>query len=138
MTAGAGRVMIRQNDNRIVRSSGEEARNIRAERKNNRSQGNTRNQVILLCMVVAVLMTLQIAGREMIVRSSYELVSVKSKINTLQKENEFMKIELASLNSPDQIQKAATTQLGMVVPERVHYVQVVPDEKGAAGVAQLP
>lgn len=135
MTAGVGRVTMRQNDNRITRSSRTETRTVRMERK---TQGNTRNKVISLCMAVAVLMTLQIVGREMIVRSSYELVSMKSKTNTLQKENEFMKIELAGLNSPDQIQKVATTQLGMVVPERVHYVQVVPENNSAAGVAQLP
>lgn len=110
----------------------------RDERNARSARNQFRHKAILMCIASAVLVTFQIAQRELIVRSSYELVSTKSKVNQLQKENDFMKIELASLNSPDRIQAAATSQLGMVVPERVHYVQATTDDKGFSnGLASL-
>ena len=128
----------KQQNNIVLRSSRTVGKMDRDERNARSAQGQFRRRAILLCMVSAILMTLQIAQRELIVRSSYELVSTKSKVNQLQKENDFMKIELAGLNSPDRIQSAATTQLGMVVPERVHYVQATTGKTDSTGVASLP
>lgn len=127
-----------RNDRISLRSSRIEGQVTIAERNDRLVQNQFRRRAILLCTMIAVLIALPIAQREMIVRSSYELVSIKSQMNNLQKENEFLKIELAGLNSPDRIQAAATTRLGMVVPERVHYVQVNPNNQGNIGVAQLP
>lgn len=125
-------------ENILLRSSRTEGQVTIAERNDRLAQNQFRRRAILLCTMIAVLIAFPIAQREMIVRSSYELVSIKSQMNNLQKENEFLKIELAGLNSPDRIQAAATTQLGMVVPERVHYVQANPNYQENTGVAQLP
>ena len=111
---------------RSTRSDGQAAKD---ERNDRFAQSRLRRQIVFICMIVAGVMISQIAQRELIVRSSYQLVSVKNQVNNLQKENEFLKIELAGLSSPDRIQQIATKELGMVVPERVHYVQTSSTEK---------
>jgi Cell division protein FtsL. len=121
----------------VMKSSRAEGKVAKEERNERVAHAKKRRQLTFIFMAIAVLMALQIVQREMIVRNSYELVSVKSQVNSLQKENEFLRIELASLNSPDRIQAAATSQLGMVVPDRVHYVQAIPDNNDATGVARL-
>ena len=120
---------------RSTRSDGQAAKD---ERNDRFAQSRLRRQIVFICMIVAGVMISQIAQRELIVRSSYQLVSVKNQVNNLQKENEFLKIELAGLSSPDRIQQIATKELGMVVPERVHYVQTSSTEKATKETAQLP
>lgn len=120
---------------RSTRSDGQAAKD---ERNDRFAQFRLRRQIVFICMIVAGVMISQIAQRELIVRSSYQLVSVKNQVNNLQKENEFLKIELAGLSSPDRIQQIATKELGMVVPERVHYVQTSSTEKATKETAQLP
>ena len=139
MAAPARQLPERERRNSMVlRSTRSDGQAAKDERNDRFAQFRLRRQIVFICMIVAGVMISQIAQRELIVRSSYQLVSVKNQVNNLQKENEFLKIELAGLSSPDRIQQIATKELGMVVPERVHYVQTSPTEKATKETAQLP
>jgi cell division protein FtsL len=122
----------------VLKSTRSDGQAAKEERNDRFAQSRLRRQIVFICMIVAGVMISQIAQRELIVRSSYQLVSVKNQVNNLQKENEFLKIELAGLSSPDRIQQIATKELGMVVPEKVHYVQTASTEKTTKETALLP
>ena len=122
----------------VLKSTRSDGQAAKEERNDRFAQSRLRRQIVFICMIVAGVMISQIAQRELIVRSSYQLVSVKNQVTNLQKENEFLKIELAGLSSPDRIQQIATKELGMVVPEKVHYVQTASTEKTTKETALLP
>ena len=122
----------------VLKSTRSDGQAAKEERNDRFAQSRLRRQIVFICMIVAGVMISQIAQRELIVSSSYKLVSVKNQVNNLQKENEFLKIELAGLSSPDRIQQIATKELGMVVPEKVHYVQTASTEKTTKETALLP
>ena len=139
MAAPARQLPVRERRNSMVlKSSRADGQAAKEERNDRFAQSKLRRQIVLICMIVAGVMISQIAQRELIVRGSYELVSIKNQVNNLQKENEFLKIELAGLSSPERIQQIATKELGMVVPDRVHYVQTSKNEKNKSETAQLP
>ena len=112
-----------------------DARRNQLKERSAQTNPRLRRQVCAVFMTLAVLMAFQICQRELIVRGSYELVATKVKVNSLQKENDFLKIELAGLQSPERIQQAATAQLGMVVPQQVHYVYALPSKADGESVA---
>ena len=112
-----------------------DARRNQLKERSAQTNPRLRRQVCVVFMTLAVLMAFQICQRELIVRGSYELVATKVKVNSLQKENDFLKIELAGLQSPERIQQAATAQLGMVVPQQVHYVHALPSKPDGESVA---
>ena len=112
-----------------------DARRNQLKERSAQTNPRLRRQVCAVFMTLAVLMAFQICQRELIVRGSYELVATKVKVNSLQKENDFLKIELAGLQSPERIQQATTAQLGMVVPQQVHYVHALPSKADGESVA---
>lgn len=112
-----------------------DARRNQLKERSAQTNPGLRRRVCAIFMTLAVLMAFQICQRELIVRGSYELVATKVKVNSLQKENDFLKIELAGLQSPERIQQAATAQLGMVVPQQVHYVHALPSKTDSESVA---
>ena len=112
-----------------------DARRNQLKERSAQTNPRLRRQVCAVFMTLAVLMAFQICQRELIVRGSYELVATKVKVNSLQKENDFLKIELAGLQSPERIQQAATAQLGMVVPQQVDYVHALPSKADGESVA---
>lgn len=79
---------------------------------------------VLLVAAVAVVVTVR---SEAIVRSGYELVQMKSKSLSLQKENELLRLDIAKLKSPQRIQEIATVELGMVMPKHVYYAESLPE-----------
>lgn len=72
---------------------------------------------IMLLAAIAVVATVR---SEAIVRNGYDLVQMKSKTLSLQKENELLRLDIAKLKSPQRIQAIATTELGMVMPKGVY------------------
>lgn len=78
---------------------------------------------VLLIAAVAVVVTVR---SESIVRAGYELVQLKSQALNVQKENELLRLEIAKLKSPQRIQKIATVELGMVMPQNVYYAESLP------------
>lgn len=78
---------------------------------------------VLLIVAAAVVVTVR---SESIVRAGYELVQLKSQALSLQKENELLRLEIAKLKSPQRIQKIATVELGMVMPQNIYYAESLP------------
>lgn len=72
---------------------------------------------IFIAAVMALLVTVQSAA---IVQAGYDLVQMKAQLAKLEKENELLRLDIAKLKSPQRIQHIATSQLGMVVPERIY------------------
>ncbi|MDR3564951.1 MAG: cell division protein FtsL [Negativicutes bacterium] len=75
-------------------------------------------QLIMLVAVAAMLVTIQ---SEIMVRSGYDLVDLKSQTAKLEKENELLRLDIARLKSPERIQQIATRELGMVMPKNTYY-----------------
>lgn len=72
---------------------------------------------VILLVAIAIVATVR---SEAIVRNGYDLVQMKSKTLSLQKENELLRLDIAKLKSPQRIQAIATTELGMVMPQGVY------------------
>ena len=51
----------------------------------------------------------------------YTLVETQQKAETLEQENERLKIDIAKLKSPKRIKDIATSRLGMEVPQNVYF-----------------
>ena len=51
----------------------------------------------------------------------YDLVHTQQQVDTLEQENEQLKIEIARLKSPQRIKDIATNSLGMEVPQQVYF-----------------
>ena len=73
---------------------------------------------ITLFAVMAMLVTLQSAS---IVKSGYELVQIKAQLAALEKENDYIRLDIAKLKSPQRIQTIATRELGMITPKNIYH-----------------
>lgn len=76
-------------------------------------------------MIVLAAMFLT-ACSEAIIRSGYELVQMKLQVIKLEKENELLQLDIAKLKSPQRIQRIATVELGMVMPQNIYFAESVP------------
>lgn len=86
--------------------------------------------VISLVAVMAMLVTLQSAS---IVKAGYELVQIKAQMAKLEKENDYIKLDIAKLKSPQRIQLIATQQLGMITPKTVYHASAAVNQSAKAG-----
>ncbi|MDN5344992.1 MAG: hypothetical protein PWQ18_1105 [Clostridia bacterium] len=77
--------------------------------------------LVLLAIVMAFGKTF-LAVR--LVINGYEMEALKQQINTLQRENERLQLEVARLKAPERVARVATTRLGMVEPAegQLYYV----------------
>lgn len=77
------------------------------------------------CFILLVLLT--IMAMLVTVRSGlsasrgYELVKLQQQTETLESENERLRIDIAQLKAPQRIRKIAIEQLGMIVPKAVYF-----------------
>ena len=78
---------------------------------------------VILVVVIAIFATVR---SEAIIRTGYDLVQVKSKALSMQRENELLRLDIARLKSPQRIQSIATAELGMVVPQKVYRAENIP------------
>lgn len=74
--------------------------------------------LVSLMVLFAMVITVQ---QEMIVRSGYDLVKLKSQAASVQKENELLRLEIAKLKTQHRIKEIAINQLGMVEPQSMLY-----------------
>lgn len=74
--------------------------------------------LVSLMVLFAMVITIQ---QEMIVRSGYDLVKLKSEAASVQKENELLRLEIAKLKTQHRIKEIAINQLGMVEPQSMLY-----------------
>ena len=51
----------------------------------------------------------------------YDLVKIQQQAETLEKENEHLKIEIAQMKSPERVRRIATEKLGMSTPKTVYF-----------------
>ena len=76
--------------------------------------------LLLVAFMVLIAMAVT-AQRELIVRTGYSVVTLKSQAATMEKENEQLRLEIAKLKSQQRIKAIATNQLGMVAPQALLY-----------------
>ena len=74
--------------------------------------------LVAFMVLIAMAVTVQ---RELIVRTGYSVVTLKSQAATMEKENEQLRLEIAKLKSQQRIKAIATNQLGMVAPQTLLY-----------------
>ncbi|MBP1763089.1 MAG: cell division protein FtsL [Firmicutes bacterium] len=82
--------------------------------------------LILLFAVMAMILTFQ---SSLIVKNGYEVVKLKSDVVKMEKENEFLQLDIARMKSPQRIQAIATKDLGMVAPQTIYHASGVGTKK---------
>ena len=75
---------------------------------------------VVALSLMAIIMTVQ---SEIVVRSGYELVEMKTQVAAMEKENEALHLDVAKLKSPGRIEHIATGQLGMILPSVVYHAK---------------
>lgn len=86
--------------------------------------------VISMIAVMAMLVTLQSAS---IVKAGYELVQIKAHMANVEKENDYIRLEIAKLKSPQRIQLIATQELGMITPKTVYHASASVNQSSKTG-----
>ncbi len=80
-----------------------------------------RSRCFLLLALVCV-MAMAITARSGITASrGYDLVQLEQQAETLEKENEHLKIEIAQMKSPERVRRIAIEDLGMITPKTVYF-----------------
>lgn len=80
-----------------------------------------RSRCFLLLALVCV-MAMAITARSGITASrGYDLVQLQQQAETLEKENEHLKIEIAQMKSPERVRRIAIEDLGMITPKTVYF-----------------
>ena len=80
-----------------------------------------RSRCFLLLALICV-MAMAITIRSGITASrGYDLVKIQQQAETLEKENEHLKIEIAQMKSPERVRRIATEKLGMSTPKTVYF-----------------
>lgn len=74
--------------------------------------------LVIFAAVIAAATTMQ---RAAIVEAGYELVKLKGHVAKVEQENEFLRLDIAKLKSPQRIDEIAVTQLGMVMPKNAYF-----------------
>jgi cell division protein FtsL len=78
-------------------------------------------------VIIVVAIAISITGRYAeIARTNYEIAKLKYAVAKLEKENEAMQINVASLKAPGRVQQIAVSRLGMQLPDKVYYASSQP------------
>ena len=70
----------------------------------------------LAVLLLAIVGVVHVTSRVMVVRMAYELSKLDSQTNELTRENDQLKLELATLKSPGRLEGLAKSQLGLAAP----------------------
>lgn len=70
----------------------------------------------LFCGVFAAVGILHVSSRILVVRTGYRLSELQNEHRVLGREHDRLKLELATLKSPNRLEKVARTELGMAPP----------------------
>jgi cell division protein FtsL len=92
-----------------------------------RNKGGVSLSVILLeilpaalaVLLLAAVGVLHVTSRVMVVKLGYEVSRLDARSVELQRENDALKVELATLSAPARLAPKARQQLGMEVPRQV-------------------
>lgn len=80
----------------------------------------------LLCALFASVGIVHVSGRVMVVRAGYHLSELQNQSRKLSRENDRLKLELATLKSPARLEKIAREELGMSEPAPSAVITLVP------------
>ncbi|HEX8701051.1 MAG TPA: cell division protein FtsL [Myxococcaceae bacterium] len=106
------------------------------------SQVSSRNSVsvgrVLLHLLPAVLLSalfvavgiLHVTSRVLVVDMGYRLSRAESESRTLTRENDRLKLELATLKAPTRLERLAREQLGMAMPAGSAVIALPPELPG--------
>jgi len=76
----------------------------------------------LAIALLAAVGVVHVTSRVLVVKVGYELSRLDQESNLLQRENDQLKLELATLKSPARLEGIARTQLGMAPPTAAQLV----------------
>jgi cell division protein FtsL len=86
---------------------------------------------VLLFALFAAVGILHVTSRVLVVDMGYRLSKARSQGNALTRENDRLKLELATLKAPARLEKLAREQLGMMMPSGSAVVSLQPELPGA-------
>lgn len=86
---------------------------------------------VLLFALVAAVGILHVTSRVLVVDMGYRLSKAQSEGNALTRENDRLKLELATLKAPARLEKLAREQLGMMMPSGSAVVSLPPELPGS-------
>jgi len=89
--------------------------------------------IILSLAVMAMILTFQ---NSLIVKNGYDVVQIKSDISKLEKENEFLHLNIAKMKSPQRIQAIAVKDLGMISPQNIYHASAGSHKPSYVTIAQ--
>jgi len=89
--------------------------------------------VVLMALITAVGLV-HVTGRVMVVDAGYRLSRAEAESRTLQRENDRLKLELATLKTPARLERLAREKLGMGLPAAGAVLAVGPQRSGPGRV----
>lgn len=91
----------------------------------------------LLCALFAAVGIMHVSSRVLVVRVGYKLSELQGESRSLTRENDRLKLELATLKTPNRLEKTARDQLGMMAPHSSQVVTLLPGPVHKAQPKQL-
>ena len=85
---------------------------------------------VLLCALFVAVGILHVTSRVLVVDMGYRLSKAESESRSLTRENDRLKLELATLKAPARLEKLAREQLGMIMPPGSAVVALQPELPG--------
>jgi cell division protein FtsL len=85
---------------------------------------------VMLAALFAAVGILHVTSRVLVVDMGYRLSKAQSEASTLTRENDRLKLELATLKAPARLERLAREQLGMIMPPGSAVVAVQPELPG--------
>lgn len=90
---------------------------------------------VVFGLFVCAFFILYVGQRASMVKTGYEVEELKKQKTELTQAHEMLRIEAATLTSPDRVEKIATSMLGMQVPDDSQVVLVKRVDHGGTGTA---
>jgi len=90
---------------------------------------------VLLCALFVAVGILHVTSRVLVVDMGYRLSKAESESRSLTRENDRLKLELATLKAPARLERLAREQLGMAMPAGSAVIALTPELPGAKRAA---
>lgn len=85
----------------------------------------------LAIALLAAVGVVHVTSRVLVVKVGYELSRLDQEATALTRDNDRLKLELATLRSPGQLESVARTKLGLVPPSAAAILHLAPEKKPA-------
>jgi cell division protein FtsL len=90
---------------------------------------------VLLCALFVAVGILHVTSRVLVVDMGYRLSKAESESRALTRENDRLKLELATLKAPSRLERLAREQLGMAMPAGSAVIALTPELPGSKRTA---